>query len=666
MARGTPEATASALDVSRFRALAETTPDAIVMGDPSGRIAYVNPAAERLFGHRAGQMVGASITIIVPDRLQGAHDAGYRRFVETGRGRIVGTTFEVVGRRADGREFPMELSLGAAGAGADASVTAVIRDVTERRRAERHRAAQLAVTEVLAGPQSAADTTPRIVEGLTRALAWDVGILWLPADGRLTVRYAWQADPAVTGRFVQVSREQVLERGRGLPGAAVAAAAPVWLDELTEGAGMVPERAAAAGALRGGIALPLLGQGRVFGVIECFTHEHAPIDRDLRDLLMTVASQVSEHVQRREAQEHLEEARTRLRNAFEHAPIGMALVAADGRWVSANPALCRITGYTEAELLERTFADITHPEDLDADVQLAARVLAGELDSYELDKRYIHRTGAVVWVRLNVSVVRQPAGAHFIAQIQDVTEARRAAALREQAAAELERSNAALQDLANVAAHDLRTPLITIAGLTELLLRRHGEELAGDAREFLDMILQSAERSGELLDNLLSYARAGGAAGPREQLDPGAVVREVVTALRADVERRDAEIEVGDLPRVTADRVQLAQLLQNLIANAIKFTPEGERPRVRIGAEPDADMVRFSVADQGIGVDPAQVGTLTTMFARGVGDDRFQGAGIGLAVCARIVEGHGGRLWAEPGASGGSVFRFTLPGAPRG
>jgi len=124
MARGTPEATASALDVSRFRALAETTPDAIVMGDPSGRIAYVNPAAERLFGHRAGQMVGASITIIVPDRLQGAHDAGYRRFVETGRGRIVGTTFEVVGRRADGREFPMELSLGAAGAGADASVTA--------------------------------------------------------------------------------------------------------------------------------------------------------------------------------------------------------------------------------------------------------------------------------------------------------------------------------------------------------------------------------------------------------------------------------------------------------------------------------------------------------------------------------------------------------------
>jgi PAS domain S-box-containing protein len=189
---------------------------------------------------------------------------------------------------------------------------------------------------------------------------------------------------------------------------------------------------------------------------------------------MTVASQVTEHVQRLEAEEHLEEARTRLRNAFEHAPIGMALVAPDGRWISANPALCRITGYTEDELLGLTFADITHPEDLDADGQLAARVLAGELDSYELDKRYIHRTGAVVWVRLNVSVVRQPAGRHFIAQIQDVTEARRAAALREQAAAELERSNAALQDLANVAAHDLRTPLITIAGLTELLLRRHG------------------------------------------------------------------------------------------------------------------------------------------------------------------------------------------------
>ncbi len=665
MAPGAPGAAASALDLLQFRALAETTPDAIVMGDAAGRMSYVNPAAERLFGHGPGAMVGRPIGMIVPARLRAAHDAGYRRFVETGRGHVVGTTVEVVGRRADGREFPMELSLGASHAGGEAAVTAVIRDITDRRRAERHRAAQLAVTEVLAGPHSAAETTPRIVEGLTRALAWDVGMLWLDGDGTLALRYAWQADPAATGRFVEVSGAQAPARGEGMPGAALAAGEPVWLDALTAESGMLPERAAAAGALRAGIALPLLTEGRAIGVVECFTREVAPIDRDLRDLLMTVASQVSEHVQRLEAEERLVEARTRLRNAFEHAPIGMALVDADGRWISANPALSRITGYTEAELLGRTFADITHPDDVDADVEQAARVLRGELETYELDKRYVHRTGSIVWVRLSVSIVRG-ATPYFIAQIQDISAARQAAELREQAAAELERSNAALQDLAHVAAHDLRTPLVTIGGLTELLLRRHGEALPGEATEFLRMIVDSAQRSGELLDNLLSYARAGGAGGAREEVDVEAEMARVLAALGAEVQARGAQVHVGRVPRVTADRVQVAQLLQNLVANAIKFTPADRPPEVRIHGEPDGDMVRIAVADRGIGVDPGQVGSLVRMFARGTGDDRYEGAGIGLAVCARIVEAHGGRLWAEAAAGGGSVFCFTLPAAPAG
>jgi len=653
--------TASALDESQFRALAETTPDAIVMGDSSGRMSYVNPAAERLFARRAQDMVGRPISLLMPARLAPVHEAGFARFIRTGKGHIVGTTVELVGARADGHEFPMELSLGSTGSGAARTVTAVIRDITDRRRAQRHLAAQLAVTGVLAGPHSAAETVPRIVEELTRALAWDVGLLWLQADGVLMVRHDWQVDAARTGTFVATSRSLRLDRGRGLPGAALQAGGPVWLDDLGSASLLTPERAAAAGGLRGGIALPLLAEGRAIGVIECFTHEHTPVDRDLRDLLMTVASQVSEHVQRLEAEEHLDDARTRLRNAFEHAPIGMALVAPDGRWLSVNPALCRITGYAEDELLARTFADITHPDDLDADSALAARVLAGEVDTYELDKRYVRRTGEVVWVRLSVSIVRQPAAPYFIAQIQDITGARTADEQRARAAAELERSNAALQDLAHIAAHDLRTPLQTISGFTELLLRRHGAALPGEAAEFAGLIRDGARRCGELLDNLLSYARAGASPRPPEPVDTAAVVREVLTALRAQIDARQAQVAVDELPRVAADRVQLSQLVQNLIANAIKFTPAGERPSIRVTGEGDDGMVRVSVADRGIGIDPDKAGGLFAMFARGVSDPGYEGTGIGLAVCARIVAAHGGRLWVDPRPGGGSVFSFTLP-----
>jgi signal transduction histidine kinase len=145
---------------------------------------------------------------------------------------------------------------------------------------------------------------------------------------------------------------------------------------------------------------------------------------------------------------------------------------------------------------------------------------------------------------------RAPAAApYFIAQIQDITEARRADELRAQAAAELERSNAALEDLAHIAAHDLRTPLQTISGFTELLLRRHGGALPGEAAEFAQLILESARRSGELLDNLLSYARAGGAAGARETVDPGAVVAEVLARCARRSTRGRPTCRSGRSPR---------------------------------------------------------------------------------------------------------------------
>ena len=649
---------------SAFRALAETAPDAIVAGDAAGRIAYANPAAGRLFGFPPEAMVGESITRLMPERMRGRHEAGYSHFVETGKGRLVGGTVEVPAVDADGREFPIELSLGAIGSGADRLLTAVIRDLSDRRRKERHLAAQLAVTSVLAAPHSAVESAPRIVEALTRALGWQVGGLWMAdAEQRLHLRHVWQADPETTDSFARMSAARTLAPGEGMAGHALSTGVPHWVEDVATIPGFVRRAAAGEAGLRGAIWLPLLSEGHVGGVIECLSHRPEPVDAELRDLLMTVASQAGEHLRRLTTQERLDEARNRFTAAFVHAPIGVGMIDRDGRWIDVNPALCSITDHGREQLLGRSVRRITHPGDVDGSEALRAGVFRGEVVRGQRELRFLRPSGEPVWVSMSVSMVDSPSAPYLIAQVQDITELRAAAEARERHALELQRSNAELERFAALAAHDLRTPLRTISGFAELLRDGHGDALTPEGREFLGMIQESAEGSSRLLENLLSYARAGGGRLAREPVDAGQTVEGVLTALRSQIEARGAEVTVGALPRVSANPVQLAQLFQNLIDNAIKFTPAERAPRVEIGALPDGDMIRFFVRDDGVGVDPEEAESLFGMFSRGAGAGASDGAGIGLAVCARIVDGHDGRLSVERAPGGGTIFAFTLPAA---
>ena len=545
MESATPPASTPGLADAQFRALAETAPDAIVTGDTAGRIAYANPAAERLFGYPADRMVGQAIRMLMPDEFRAAHSEGYGRFIETGRATLVGRTVELTGLRADGHRFPMELSLGSTEAGGVRTLTAVIRDLSDRRRRERHLAAQLAVTRVLAAGHPTDEAAALIVEELTRALGWDVGVLWLtdPAHGpRLELRHVWQADADRTRGFGEATARLALEPTPGVPAAILEKAAPAWLDDLSVEVGFVRHREAAEAGLRAGIWLPLMTEGRATGVIECFTSEPVPVDDQLRDLLMTVASQVGEYLGRRSTEMRLEQQRER-------------------------------------------FAD------------------------------------------------------------------------------ELARSNDELEQFAQIAAHDLQTPLRTVAGFAELVLRDHRGDLPARAQEYLEAIVDSATGGGRMLDSLLSYARVGSSHRPFEPTQPAGVLATVLTALSADIAERRPDIRVGELPTVRADAVQLGQLLQNLIANALKFTPPDRAPAIVVEGERDGAMVRFSVQDNGIGIAAKDADGLFTMFRRGHRGGGYGGAGIGLAVCARIAERHGGRIWCAPVPDGGTVFSFTMPAA---
>ncbi|MEA2193103.1 MAG: hypothetical protein QOI73_3224 [Solirubrobacteraceae bacterium] len=231
----------------------------------------------------------------------------------------------------------------------------------------------------------------------------------------------------------------------------------------------------------------------------------------------------------------------------------------------------------------------------------------------------------------------------------------------ERSNAELLRSNAELEQFASVTSHDLQAPLTTISMYAELLERRHGPD-EGGGHDLIEGIRDATLQARTLIRDLLEYSRAGRGALHVEPLSSGLVVTQALEALAGAIEGSGARVRVGSLPVVLADRSNLCRVFQNLVGNAVKFT-RGERPEVSIEAEPDGDMWRFSVRDNGIGMDPANSQRIFEPFRRLHGEESYPGSGIGLAVCERILEQHGGRIWVSSVLGEGSVFSFTLPAA---
>jgi signal transduction histidine kinase len=230
----------------------------------------------------------------------------------------------------------------------------------------------------------------------------------------------------------------------------------------------------------------------------------------------------------------------------------------------------------------------------------------------------------------------------------------------ERQAGELERANGELKEFAYVASHDLSEPLRTISGFAQLLAERYRGRLDPDADELIDFVLDGTERMRHLIDDLLAYSRVGSRPLELRVVDCFRVLARVDLDLRGIITESDASIEIAELPTVRADPEQLERLFENLLSNAVKFRGP-EPPRVRVFAERDGAEWRFSVIDNGIGIEPRQAERVFNMFQRLHARSEYAGTGIGLSICKRIVERHGGRIWVEQAEGGGSAFRFTIP-----
>jgi PAS domain S-box-containing protein len=309
-------------------------------------------------------------------------------------------------------------------------------------------------------------------------------------------------------------------------------------------------------------------------------------------------------------------------------------IGPDGRITFWNAAAERIFGRRAAEIMGRPFDDILPARYRDA----AAYTQTGLIDGRRRDGS-----------EFPMQITTAKEDGSYTAVIRDLTEL-------ETRNRDLERSNAALEQFAAIASHDLSAPLRTIQAFLRLLERRHADELSGEAREFVSHAVKASIRMQRLIDDLLIYSRVGTSQRPPERVDTARVVEEVVQSLDAA-----RHVRWSGLPAVEAHRSELTQLFQNLIGNALKFVPEEREPHVEIGAVRDGRHWRFTVDDNGIGIDPALGEELFEPFRRGADAEGYDGTGVGLAIARKVVEQHGGRLWVQPKDGDGSRFCFTLP-----
>jgi PAS domain S-box-containing protein len=612
----------------RYRGLLEAAPDAMVVVNPSGEIVLLNVQAEKQFGYSRDELVGQKVKNIIPDGFAERLIADGTRTAAEALAQQIGTGIELLARRKDGSAFPIEIMLSPLDSAEGVLVTAAIRDISVRKAAEKH----LARME-------------RRYRGLLEA-APDAMVVVNPAGQIVLVnvqaekQFGYRRDELAGQRVKTIIPEGFAER---LVADNLRSAEDALAQQMGTGIELVGRR-------RDGSEFP----------IEMML---SPLD-SADGILVTAA--IRDISVRKAAERQLSRMEGRYRGLLEAAPDAMVVVNPDGQIVLLNVQAEKQFGYRRDELVGQKVTNLIpngFAERLVADgLRSAEEALAQQIGTgIELTGR--RKNGSAFPIEIMLSPLESADGVLVTAAIRDITARIAAEAVLLQKVEELNRSNEELGHFAYVASHDLQEPLRMVASYTQLLSRRYKGRLDADADEFISFAVDGANRMQRLIQDLLTYSRVGTKGGELLESSSEAALMQALVNLRGAISESGALVTHDPLPTVLADGRQLVQLFQNLVGNAIKYQNPGI-PRIHVSAvENGGKKWTFAVKDNGLGIDSQYFEKIFGMFQRLHKREEFAGTGIGLAICKKIVERHGGGISVESQPGQGSTFRFALAAA---
>ena len=609
----------------RYRGLLEAAPDAMVVVNQAGEITLLNVQAEKQFGYSRDELLGQKVTNIIPEGFAERLISDETRSVADALAQQIGTGIELTALRKDGSEFPIEIMLSPLDSVDGRLVTAAIRDISVRR------AADQVLAQMEGRYRGLLEAAPDAMVVVNQSGA--IVLLNVQAEKR----FGYSRDELLGQKVTNIIPEGFAER--------------LISDETRSAAD------AQAQQIGTGIELTALRKDGSEFPIEIML---SPLD-SVEGRLVTAA--IRDISVRRAADQLMAQMEGRYRGLLEAAPDAMVVVDQRGAIVLLNVQAEKQFGYSRDELLGQKVTNIIpegFAERLIADgTRTAAEALAQQIGT-GIELVGLRKDGSEFPIEIMLSPLESAEGILVTAAIRDITARKQADANLVEKVVELNRSNDELQQFAYLASHDLQEPLRMVASYTQLVARRYKGKLDADADEFIAFAVDGANRMQRLIQDLLLYSRVERVGQELMQVSSAGALQKALFNLQGAIEQSGALVTQGPLPEVTADESQLTQLFQNLVGNAIKYKGPGV-PQIHVSAARNgAPKWIFSVRDNGLGIEPQFFEKIFGMFQRLHKRGEFEGTGIGLAICKKIVERHGGSISVESEPGLGSTFSFTL------